>query len=96
VAVLTGAQGDVDRRLLVLWNDGKGGLSADAVTVVSSKDDSPRAFAALPATAMQPFRLAYVTRDAATVVDGSKDGASSALRASSWISKTAPASPRPT
>jgi hypothetical protein len=71
VALLTSAEGPVERRLLVLWNDGAGALSADARSVVSREGESPRAFTALPGTAAEPFRFAYVTQNAAIVVDGS-------------------------
>lgn len=49
--------------LFVLWNDGAGRLTATSSTRVSDPAESPRAFTLLPATALFPLRLAYVTDD---------------------------------
>jgi hypothetical protein len=51
-----------ERTLYVLWNDGSGHFSADAVSSVAGSDESPNAFAALPAIGAAKPALAYVTR----------------------------------
>ena len=61
VALLTGSAGVPGRKLLVLWNDGAGGLSTAVASLVSAPGDSPEQFTVLPATALAPFAFAYVT-----------------------------------
>jgi hypothetical protein len=63
VALLTGAAGQAERQLLVLWNDGTGGLDSDHVTTVLDDrgEPSPGQFTVLPATASRPLGFAYVT-----------------------------------
>lgn len=61
VAILTGATGAAERRLLVLWNDGSGGFSADGLTQLNDASDAPQAFTVLPAGPARPLALAYVT-----------------------------------
>jgi len=67
VALLTGAPGAAGRKLVVLWNDGKGGFSSSSATVASAAD-SPEAFAVLDRVADRPFGLVYVTDQAAMQV----------------------------
>jgi hypothetical protein len=70
VALLTGADGSTERRLLVLWNDGAGGLSAERSTRIETPTGAPQAFTVLtPVTALEasenrPLTFAYVTIDA--------------------------------
>ena len=66
IALLTGGPGLPQRKLLVLWNDGRGGFSADSVSRLGSASDSPEQFTVLPATAQSPLRLVYVTDGAVT------------------------------
>jgi hypothetical protein len=62
IALLTGAPGRPDRRLLVLWNDGQGGFSAAAVTPAHGADHAPQGFAVLPpAREGGGLRIATVT-----------------------------------
>ena len=63
IAVLTGAAGAGDRKLVVLWNDGSGTFT-DAQTSVLSGSDSPEQFAVLPATPERPQSFAWVTPNA--------------------------------
>jgi len=50
------------RQLIVLWNDGSGGFSKDAISALGDPDQPPQAFAALPpATAANRATLAYVS-----------------------------------
>jgi hypothetical protein len=65
LALLTGSTGLADRKLLVVWNNGKGEFSNADVSTVNGPDQSPRAFTALGATALRPFGFAYVTDQAA-------------------------------
>jgi hypothetical protein len=58
VLLLVGDPGSKSRKLLVLWNDGKGGLSRGSMSVVSG--DMPQAFTTIPATAGKRIALAYV------------------------------------
>jgi hypothetical protein len=67
VAILTGAPGAKDRRLLVLWNDGNGHFSSSDVTLVSGAD-SPQGFTSLSAIPSRPFTFAYVTDSTAVLV----------------------------
>jgi hypothetical protein len=66
LALLTGAAGEKTRKLVVLWNDGKGGFSAARTTVVSGAD-SPQQFTTLAAIPARPFSFAYVTDGAALI-----------------------------
>ena len=59
--LLTGQVGATDRKLYVLWNDGEGGFSSSSSTLLSSSDDSPRAFTVLPGSEQQAFSIAYIT-----------------------------------
>lgn len=68
VALLTGAPGAPDRKLLVLWNDGQGGFSASSATRLGRSTDSPQQFAVLPAAAQRPLAIAYVTGGEAAIV----------------------------
>lgn len=68
IALLTGAPGLPGRKLLVLWNDGKGGFSSSNVSVVNDRADSPQGFAVLGAIPIRPFAFAYVTDAAAVLV----------------------------
>jgi len=63
LALLTGQATAKDRKLYVLWNDGTGGFSDSALTLVSSPDDSPQAFSVLPAVADGLPQFVYVTSD---------------------------------
>ena len=72
VALLTGAPGEKTRKLLVLWNDGKGAFSAARATVISGAD-SPQQFTWLHAIPTRPFSFAYVTAGAA-VITGAAGG----------------------
>jgi hypothetical protein len=66
IALLTGGPGLPQRKLLILWNDGGGGFSADNLSQLSRASDSPEQFTVLPATAQSPLRLVYVTDRAVT------------------------------
>jgi hypothetical protein len=67
IALLTGAPGEKARKLLVLWNDGKGGFSSARATVLSGTD-SPQQFTWLRAVPTRPFSFAYATDGAAIIV----------------------------
>jgi FG-GAP-like repeat len=69
IALLTGSAGLDHRKLLVLWNDGKGGFSSSNVALVNDPNDSPQGFTALGAIPARPFGLVYVTGGAAMVVN---------------------------
>jgi hypothetical protein len=50
-----------ERKLLVLWNDGAGGFSSDALSIAADVADAPVAFSALPKQDERtPALLAYV------------------------------------
>lgn len=63
--LLTGSSGGNTRKLLLLWNDGTGGFSADDMQLISGTD-SPQAFTVMPrltphGATESLLRLAYVT-----------------------------------
>jgi hypothetical protein len=70
LVLLTGSERGLDRKLFVLWNDGAGGFSLAATSVLDTGGDVPQAFTALPGTQPtggspgRPFGLAYVTKSA--------------------------------
>ncbi len=74
IALLTGAPGEADRKLLVLWNDGTGGFARSAVTTLSAANESPQQFAVLPPTPLRPSTFAYVTDRAAIALTASGAG----------------------
>jgi FG-GAP repeat len=67
IALLTGGPGLPNRKLMVLWNDGKGGFSSASRTVINNAGDSPEQFTVLPGTPMRGLGFAYVTADAVLV-----------------------------
>jgi hypothetical protein len=73
LVLLTGNAGDPDRKLLVLWNDGKGGFAAEQRSQINDDADSPEAFASLSATTERGASLVYVTRRAALLRSWRKD-----------------------
>jgi hypothetical protein len=76
VALLTGAAGQAERKLLVLWNDGAGGLDRDHVTTVLGAGElAPGQFTVLPATTSRPLAFAYVTDRAVLRVTATRRGA---------------------
>jgi hypothetical protein len=68
IAVLTGAPGAANRKLMVLWNDGAGAFASADAAIVNGPEDSPEQFTVLPATLDRPLGLAYVTDQAAVLV----------------------------
>jgi len=68
IALLTGAPGLDHRKLLVLWNGGKGEFSSSDASVVGDPADSPQGFTTLGAIPGRPFGFAYVTGAAAVLV----------------------------
>jgi hypothetical protein len=66
LVLLTGAPGEKTRKLLVLWNDGKGGFSTARMTLISGTD-SPQQFTSLKAVPTRPFSFAYATASAAMI-----------------------------
>jgi hypothetical protein len=68
IALLTGGPGLPNRKLMVLWNDGKGGFSSTARTVLNNAGDSPEQFTVLPGTPMRALGFAYVTATGAVLV----------------------------
>jgi hypothetical protein len=76
VALLTGAAGQAERQLLVLWNDGAGGLDRDHVTTVLGAGELPPGqFTVLPATTSRPLGFAYVTDRGVFRVTATRRGA---------------------
>jgi len=71
IALLTGAQGELGRKLMLLWNDGKGQFSSASVSVLSGIDESPQGVAVLAGTSERPLGFAYVTDVAAMLVNAS-------------------------
>jgi FG-GAP-like repeat len=69
LALLTGSDALSNRQLIVLWNDGKGGFSSANATLVAGSAESPRSFTLLPAAPPRPFAFAYVTANAAQLVN---------------------------
>lgn len=72
LVLLTGSAGSVERKLLVLWNDGHGGFSAADAQLISGAD-SPQAFTIMPplsphASKQSLLRFAYVTASDARLV----------------------------
>lgn len=63
LALLTGQASAKDRKLFVLWNDGTGGFSSSALTLISNPEDSPQAFSVLPAVAGGLPEFVYVTSE---------------------------------
>lgn len=61
VVWLTGRADGSDRRLSIFWNDGAGGLSAEARSIISDHAASPQAFAVLKANAGRGAGVAYAT-----------------------------------
>ena len=61
LALLTGAPGAPGRKLLLLWNDGAGGVTGAGASIVNAAGESPEQFAVLPPIPARPFSLAYVT-----------------------------------
>jgi hypothetical protein len=61
IALLNGAAGQADRKLLVLWNDGAGGFASSDVATVNVDGESPEQFTVLPATPDRPLAFAYVS-----------------------------------
>jgi hypothetical protein len=59
------------RRLLVLWNDGAGGLAGERATSVLDDGEQPRAFALFQSTPGGPQRLAVVTPNELRVLEAS-------------------------
>jgi len=62
IALLTGAPDVSPSKLLLLWNDGHGRLSASHQTRVSDPADSPVQFTIVPPVPARPLAFAYVTR----------------------------------
>jgi hypothetical protein len=63
LVLLTG-DSPLGRKLLVLWNDGAGGFSPDALSVAANVDDAPVAFSTLPnKDEHAPALFAYVGAD---------------------------------
>lgn len=81
LVILTGTPRVEDRKVFVLWNDGKGRFAAGRKTRVSAEGDHPQAFAALPATPLRNVSIAYVTREAAKLVPRTGEGRSFAMPA---------------
>lgn len=61
VVLLTGKTGAAARNLIVLWNDGQGGIDAGHAEILNRLADSPQQFTVRPAVGQRPFALAYVT-----------------------------------
>jgi FG-GAP-like repeat len=68
IALLTGALDDLDRKLVVLWNDGAGGFTGARLASVSPIGDSPQQFTVLPASLDRRLGFAYVTDAAVALV----------------------------
>ena len=68
IALLTGALGDLDRQLVVLWNDGAGGFATARLATVSGPADSPQQFTMLPASLDRRAGFAYVTDERVALV----------------------------
>ena len=68
IAFLTGGPGLPNRKLMVLWNDGKGGFSSTIRAVLNNAGDSPEQFTVLPGTPMRGLGFAYVTATGAVLV----------------------------
>ena len=74
IALLTGAPGAPNRKLLVLWNDGLGGFSSADVTQVNDPADSPASFTTLRATPDRPFGFVYVAARGAVWIASASAG----------------------
>jgi hypothetical protein len=61
VAWLSGRADGSERALSILWNDGNGGLSADARSLVADRFVSPQAFALLPDFGARGTQVVYAT-----------------------------------
>jgi hypothetical protein len=75
IALLTGASGPTDRRIIVLWNDGHGGFTSSDVAAVDEGGPPVQAFTVLGATPVRPFSFAYVSEGAvmlASALPGSR------------------------
>lgn len=68
VALLADGRGASGARLMVLWNDGKGGLAPDRATPINPPGDSPREFTVLRPVPARPLTFAYVTDRAVQLV----------------------------
>lgn len=61
IAILTGRADGTERQLSVFWNDGAGGFSTDARSIVSGPVESAQTFTVLPATPARGVSFAYAT-----------------------------------
>lgn len=74
IALLTGSPGVSPARLLLFWNDGRGGFSDSRMTRVSDPADSPVEFTVLPAISeLRRLGFAYVTESEVKLVTGSEE-----------------------
>lgn len=68
LALLTGSERELDRKLFVLWNDGSGHFDPARSTLVNTSGAAPQAFTFLRPSPNQTFRFAYVTTQAIMTV----------------------------
>ena len=61
IVLLTGAADAAARSIVVLWNDGAGGFSADSLAAIVEPDAAPAAFTLFQPTPSAAIALAYVT-----------------------------------
>jgi hypothetical protein len=72
IAVLTGGPGEPARKLLILWNDGKGGFASSQRALLNRNQDSPESFTLLRATPGRPLSFGYVTDQNVVLVSASE------------------------